>query len=130
MPRPGRYWQLTNTRYLLAAYPFLEALKQNFDPGQGRFRILTRFNLAPKPGVVNPTRLQDFAATLDPNGIFAVFEFAGALPRATLFNRWEVCADESAAVANLKTNLLGSGEREYLNAVESNELLVKSNAAW
>jgi hypothetical protein len=108
----------------------LEALNRAFDPALGRFRVLARFELAPKPGVMNAARLQDFTATLATNGTFALFEFTGALPRAKLYSGWETFADDAGAVAGLSTNLLSLSDLEYLKALRTNDFLARSNSAW
>jgi len=96
-----RRWQLTNTRYLLAATGMLELLNNYIDPAQHRFRIVERFDLAPKTGVTNPTKLQELTAVSATNGNFAVFEFTGALPRAKLYSNWQVSTNGQATLERL-----------------------------
>ncbi len=100
-PRLARYWQITNTRYLLGAASFLDVLNQQVSPEQGSFRIQMRFNLTPKPGVVNATDLTDLTAVPDPGGPMALFEFTAALPRAKLFSNWQVETNDQAALDKL-----------------------------
>jgi hypothetical protein len=69
------------------------------DPVQQRFRIVERFNLVNKPGVTNPRKVAEQTAEVSTNGVFALFEFTGALPRAKLYSNWEV---NTNAEANLK----------------------------
>jgi hypothetical protein len=96
--RLARRWQLTNTRYLLGPAGFLEALNQQLDPVQQRFRIAAAFDLAPKPGVTQVTRLEQLTAVLKPDGPYALFEFSGALPRAKLYTRWQVNTNDQQAL--------------------------------
>jgi hypothetical protein len=91
-----RIWRLTNTRYLLGPAAFLDTLNQEFDQGRQRFRILTRFRILPKPGIEHAVRFEDLTVAPDENGDFALFEFAGALPRAKLFLQWRPVTDADA----------------------------------
>ena len=96
-----RRWQLTNTRYLLGAAGFLETLNRDIDPVQHRFRFAARFDIGPKPGVPNPTSLEELTAAIKPDGQYAVFEFTGALPRAKLFANWTVSTNDQATLTTL-----------------------------
>lgn len=96
---PRREWELTNTRYLVGVAPTLTLLNGLLDPAQHRFRIVERFDILPKPGITNPTKLAEETAVPSTNGTFALFEFTGALPRAKLYSNWEV---NTNAEANLK----------------------------
>lgn len=93
-----RYWQLTNTRYLLGENRYLAFLNGNLDPAQHRFRIVQRFNLRPKGGRATPLDWSDFNAVPDANGDYALFEFLGALPRAKLYAKWQTAANEDDAI--------------------------------
>lgn len=97
----ARQWQLTSTRYLIGAAGFLDALNSQIDPVQQRFRIAQRFNIVPKPGVTQPTKLEELTAVLDDNGPYALFEFTGALPRAKLYSRWLVNTNDEATLKAL-----------------------------
>jgi hypothetical protein len=99
--RLDRYWQLTNTRYLLGAAAFLDSLNEKLDPVQRRFRIAERFNLALKPGASGSASLSDLTAIPNARGSFALFEFTGALPRARLYSHWQVCTNDSEALSQL-----------------------------
>jgi len=101
LPLLTRRWQLTNTRYLLGPAGFLDVLNTQVDPGAQRFRIAKRFDLAPKPGVLNPNQLPDITAVEKTNGAYAVFEFTGALPRVKLFSNWQVITNDQAALDQL-----------------------------
>jgi hypothetical protein len=99
--RVTRRWQLTNTRYLLGAAGFLDVLNQQIDPIQHRFRIAARFDIAPKPGIQNPTGLDELTAVIKPEGQYAVFDFTGALPRAKLYANWQVSTNDQVTLTNL-----------------------------
>jgi hypothetical protein len=96
----ARHWELTNTRYLLGAAGFLDLINEQLDPRQHRFRIAQRFDVVAKPGVAQPTRLEELTAMPSPDGDLALFEFTGALPRAKLYSNWQVSTNDTA---NLKT---------------------------
>jgi hypothetical protein len=96
-----RQWQLTNTRYLLGAAGFLDPLNTEVDPVLHRFRIAQRFNIVPKPGITQPTKLEELTAVLDDNGPFALFEFTGALPRVRLYSNWIVNTNDDETLKAL-----------------------------
>ena len=98
----GRYWQLTNTRYVLGLTSYLDALNAQLDPGKGRFRVAMTFNVGLKPGVVtqSPTLL-DLTAVPMTNGPLALFEFTAALPRTKLFSNWEVSTNVTDTLKKL-----------------------------
>ena len=98
-PLLTREWLLTNTRYLLGPAGYLEVMNQQLDPTEHRFRIVQQFEVLPKPGVLHPTRLEEFTAVPNENGKFALMEFTGALPRAKLYANWQVSTNDTA---NLK----------------------------
>lgn len=100
VPLIARRWQLTNTRYLLGAAGFLDVMNLQLDPALKRFHILQRFDIAPKPGVTRPMRFEELTAFSNDKGNYAIFEFAGALPRAKLYGSWQVNTNDEA---NLKT---------------------------
>jgi hypothetical protein len=100
--RISRRWQLTNTRYLLGPTGFLELLNNQLDPVQHRFRIAQRFDIAPKPGVdFDPSNPETWTALPATNGNYAVFEFTGVLPRARLYNQWQVNPDDASVLNQL-----------------------------
>jgi hypothetical protein len=89
-----RYWQLTNTRYLLGIRGAAEALNNGLDSTKRRFREAYNFSLAqPSAGVIT--------AQTNPAGPFTVIEFTGALPRAGLYAHWESQPDDEAALKKL-----------------------------
>jgi hypothetical protein len=123
MPYPRR-WILTNTRYLLGAAGFLDVLNEQIDPEQRRFRILQTFNIVPKPGVLNPTKLEELTVVAaGTNGTYALFEFTGALPRASLYSNWQVPAKNPELVAQLQTAELDTNTLAFLRAVGTNDFL-------
>ncbi len=99
-PLMARRWELANTRYLLGAAGYLDVMNQQLDPVQKRFRIAQRFEIVPKPGVLQAQRLEELTAMAQENGRYALFEFTGALPRAKLYANWQVNTNDQA---NLKT---------------------------
>jgi hypothetical protein len=98
----ARLWELTNTRYVLGMTGFLEQLNQQFDPGKGRFRVHTAFNVVPKQGLQAATKLEHLTTAPDPNGPFALFEFTGALPRARLYSRWQISTNDDQTLERLR----------------------------
>jgi len=96
-----RRWQLTNTRYLLGPAGYLDVLNKQLDPEQQRFRIAQQFDLVPKPGIVHPSRLEEMTAMPAPGGKYALFEFTAALPRASLYPRWQVSTNDAATLKSL-----------------------------
>jgi hypothetical protein len=96
-----RRWELTNTRYLLGAASFVDFLNQQFDPTQHRFHVVEHFQIAPKPGIAQPSKLEQLTAVPATNGPFALIEFTGALPRAKLYSNWQVSTNDAAALRQL-----------------------------
>jgi hypothetical protein len=97
----ARRWQLTNTRYFLGPTGFLDVLNEQLDPIQHRFRIVQRFNVVPKPGIEQPTKLEELTTAPDDNGDYALFEFTGALPRAKLYSHWQISTNDTATLQTL-----------------------------
>jgi hypothetical protein len=91
-----RYWQLTNTRFIFGmAGGFIDALNQQLDPLQKRFRPHTLFTLYQKPeGSIIGVQTND-------TGPFALIEFTGALPRAKLYTQWQVNTNLQATLSQL-----------------------------
>jgi hypothetical protein len=102
-PLDARTWELTNTRYLLGIGPgMVELLNQRIDPVERRFRILQRFNLAPKPDSPRTNYdMVDLTAVPSPSGELAVIEFTGALPRAGLYSYWQVVTNDDTTLRML-----------------------------
>jgi hypothetical protein len=103
LPFIARRWELTNTRYLLGCAGLLPLLNQALDPLQHRFTIVSRFDFFPKPGIVHPTAFQEITSLPSREGPFALFEFSGALPRASLYSNWEVVTNDDDTL-KLMTN--------------------------
>lgn len=101
LPLVARRWELTNTRYLLGATPMVDLLNKALDPAAQRFKTVLRFDLVPKPGVTGFHKLEELTAVPATNGNFAVFEFTGALPRASLYSHWQVSTNDTATLAEL-----------------------------
>jgi hypothetical protein len=97
----GRLWELTNTRWILGMTGSLDFLNQNVDPGQQRFRVRETFNIVARPGVEQVSRIEDLTVALEPEGLFSLFNFDGALPRAALFEEWEVIDNDQATLARM-----------------------------
>jgi hypothetical protein len=125
----GRRWQLTNTRYLVGFFGFVDALNTYFDPDHKRFRVVERFELVPKPGVTDPRHWEDMTAELSTNGTFAVIEFTGALPRAKLYSTWQMAGDDPAALNELKTRKLGANDLSALQRLGTNDFLTLKKLA-
>lgn len=90
--RIGRLWQLTSTRYLIAALAIGPQLDASFAlPGSG-FKPILGFALQPKPGVTEAdfNKPESHTAAVSTNGPYGLFEFTGALPRTILLSRWTV----------------------------------------
>ena len=124
----ARHCQLSNTRYLLGPAPYLDLLNQQIDPLLKRFRIVQRFEIVPKPGLLQAQNFEDLTAALNDNGRYALFEFTGALPRVKLYANWQVSTNDSE---NLKTlsdlnfdpakTVLVSTPSKNLSAISTNE---------
>jgi hypothetical protein len=127
-PLLARRWELSNTRYLLGPAGYLDVMNQQLDPEKHQFQIVQRFEVTPKPGVIQPTRLEELTAVPNENGRYALFEFKGALPRAKLYGHWEVLTNDTAVLHSLgdlkfdpaKTVLVSTPEKD-LPAVSTNE---------
>jgi hypothetical protein len=116
---PVRHWELTNTRYLLGPAGFLGPLNDQLDPAQHRFRIVMRFDIAPKPGVENATQLSELTAVPNNNGKYALFEFTGALPRAKLYTHWEISRADPDEVEKWVKTVQSRVPQEWANALAS-----------
>ncbi|HYA78905.1 MAG TPA: YfhO family protein, partial [Candidatus Nitrosopolaris sp.] len=108
-----RRWELTNTRYLLGLAGLLNALNEQLDPVQHRFRIVQSFDIVPKPGLDRVTRLEEMTAGVSENGGCALFEFTGALPRAKLYSNWRVSTNDTVTLQTL-TNAIFDPQQTVL----------------
>jgi len=98
----SRRWQLTNTRHLLGPTGFLGVLNDQLDPQHRRFRVARRFDIAPKPGIeFDATNPETWTAAPNTNGNYAVFDFTGVLPRARLYNQWQINTNHAAVLEQL-----------------------------
>ncbi len=59
------------------------------------------FIRVPKPGIEQVTKLEEFTATPNANGPYALIEFTGALPRARLYSHWQVSTNDQATLQTL-----------------------------
>lgn len=121
-----RRWQLTNTRYLLGPAAFLDQINNELDPGQRRFRILQRFSIALKPGVEEYTEAEQLTAVPDNNGDYALFEFTGALPRASLYSNWQVDTNDNATLQHLAARSFDPLKTVLVSTAMSNEPMTNS----
>lgn len=96
-----RFWQLSNTRYLVGAVGFSNILNDVFDPMGRRYHLIERFEMNPHPGIVEVHRWDELEATPAAEGPLAIFEFTGALPRAGLYTRWEAITNDTALLDRL-----------------------------
>lgn len=101
----GRFWELSNTRYIIGQKEFLQELNRGFDPQRQRFRVANTFDFAPKQGA-------DGGGTweLTPEGRLAIFEFTGALPRYRLYSQWQKI-DEPGALGMLASPVFDPHEK-------------------
>lgn len=98
----ARMWELTSTRYIIGQAVFISDLNQSIDPVKKRFSIQLPFAIAAKPGVTQPQGADDYTAVPSDKGPFAIFEFKGALPRASLFTNWVAGVSDEAALKRLQ----------------------------
>jgi hypothetical protein len=68
---------------------------------QHRFRVVQRFDIAPKPGVTDPKSYAEITAVPSTNGVYALFDFTGALPRAKLYSNWQIITNDQTALQKL-----------------------------
>lgn len=84
----SRLWELTSTRFILGQAGYLMVLNEQFDQRRNRFSIREPFQFGAKEGAKGNIGPDDVTTLPSPNGPMAVFEFAGALPRAMIFTNW------------------------------------------
>ncbi|MBU6399776.1 MAG: hypothetical protein KGS61_05610 [Verrucomicrobia bacterium] len=92
--RQGRLWQLTSTRYLLGLAGFTEELNRVFDPVKRRFRTRTGFTFKQSAD-------SQLEMVVNTNGPLALIEDGAALPRASLFTRWQVSTNDAEMLQRL-----------------------------
>ena len=126
----ARLWQLTNTRYLLGSTNFAELLNNIAAPAQRPFRVIDRFDIVPKPGLLEAMRLEELTAVPAANGQFALIEMTNALPRAKLFRKWQISTNDDATLNRLadpafdpaQSVLVGGGVPEASSAQSTNTI--------
>lgn len=120
----ARQWSLTSTRYLVGATALqlgpqtvetVSFLNGALDPEQKRFHILQRFEVVPKAGVVQPRQYSDLTIQPDDNGKYALFEFTGAVPRASLHHQWVVATNDSMALRLITATNFDPGQSVVLS---------------
>jgi hypothetical protein len=84
---PLRHWELANTRYILGLAGLYNFLNTEVDP-QRRFQPVMLFEFY-QTQAGGPILTRTNAA-----GPFALFDFAGALPRAKLYSNWAVSTND------------------------------------
>jgi hypothetical protein len=97
-----RYWELTNTRYILGPGNLADGLNANIDKELKRFRTVMKFDVAPKPDRSDVKKLEDLTVVENPNGKYALVEFTGALPRAGSYSNWTTNTIDQATLAELQ----------------------------
>ena len=124
----ARWWQLTNTRYLLGPAGFLDVMNAQLDPARHRFQIVRRFNIGLKPDVQQyDGDSAELTAYADTNGPYALFEFTGALPRAKLYTTWQTnTADD---LKNFSTNSLNPMDSLIFSEAGTNGFLTLKKLA-
>ena len=95
-----RFWQLTNTRFVLGPADLAQALNMN-SGATPWLRMVERFNTRLKREGLAPTRPENIMAAPDRNGQFALFEFTPALPRAVLYSQWLVSTNQADELKRL-----------------------------
>jgi hypothetical protein len=135
VPPLTRHWALANNRYLLGPAGYLGVLNQQLDPVLHRFRIVTNFDIVPKPFVEIPNgvpldRIKQYAQMLPLNyqtamptadGDYALFEFTGALPRAKLFSNWQI--NSPAELSSFNTNGMNSDDLILFEMAGTNDFV-------
>ncbi len=96
-----RYLMLTNTRFVCGSAAVLSALNERISRADQQFRTVERFNIVTKPGIEKAATLDELVAVPDQNGMQALFEFAGALPRAKLYSNWQVETNDQMVLTQL-----------------------------
>ncbi|MDB6022307.1 MAG: putative rane protein [Pedosphaera sp.] len=99
-----RFWELSNTRYLLGPADFVQQLAKQQPGAEKLFRVVNTFDFVPKRENLNEFQSQfpaNYKTELNPNGQLAVIEFLGALPRAKLFSNWQVSTNDQSTLQTL-----------------------------
>jgi hypothetical protein len=109
-----RRWQLTNTRYVLGLAGMIDFLNAPIPDPAHRLRIVQRFNLIAKPGVQRLTQVSQFTVAPNPEGMFALFEFPGALPRARLYSNWQINTNHTDTLHQLISPAFDPGQTVFV----------------
>lgn len=88
LPHFARAYQLTNTRFLLAPVGFGNFWNTTLP--QNPMQLVTRFNVVPRPGIIRATKIDEVTVVTDPAGIYALYNYPAALPRAKLYTSWQI----------------------------------------
>jgi len=117
-----RWWQLSNTRYLLGPAGYVDAMNAQLDPAQQRFRMVMAFNIGLKPGIEQYNGdSSELTAYITTNGPDALIEFTGALPRAKLYTDWQ--ANTDAELKGFTTNNLSPLDSVMFSEAGTNGLI-------
>ena len=93
-----RCWQLTNTKYVFGPAGFLQHNQAVAPEYRDDFRLVQRFEIVAKPGHEGSLQEHDWTVVDTPAGQWALFEFTAALPRASLYSRWQTVTNGRAAL--------------------------------
>ena len=99
----GRRWELTNTRWILGGTNDVAFFNRQFDPAKGRFTVASNFVVGLRPGTKNPNApgTEDFTTEFNSAGPYSLIRFDGALPRAKLYNQWQVQTNDDTTLETL-----------------------------
>lgn len=93
-----RHWALTSTRYIVGLSAYEQALREI---APGKFKVHSRYTLAPKPGITEPRTLEQLTVQPKEDGPIALFELTNALPRAKLYTQWQLSTNTQETLATL-----------------------------
>jgi hypothetical protein len=94
-------WRLSNTKYVLGLADDLTSWNGAIGDTNESLQVVERFNLTSRIGPTNITDLENWTATADTNGVFALFNYTGALPRAKLYSNWFIEPNDQATITRL-----------------------------
>ncbi len=103
-----RFWELTNTKYLLGLSnpQFIQAIGQQIDGGRQRLRVILPFDVVSRnPTSTAQVTLDKVTAVPSTNGQMAVLEFTGALPRVRLYSNWLITTNDSEILSLLANGI-------------------------
>ncbi len=95
-----RLWELTSTRYIFGMAGALDSLRQLHGGEEDAISIALRFDISPRPGSAGQS-LHDLHTPVGPEGVFAVFDYKEALPRAVRYHQWESLESGEAALERI-----------------------------